>query len=62
MKGVQFITNADNQRQAVVIDLELLKTKPEKVEDLMDVLVAEARRNEPKSDWSEVREKLLKKR
>jgi ribosomal protein L18E len=58
MKGVNYLTDDQNRRTAVVIDIKTIEKHPEDVEDLIDILVAESRRNEPKRIWSEVKKKL----
>ena len=58
MKGVRYITDEGNQRKSVVIDIETIEKHPEEVEDLMDVIVAEARKHEPKRSWEDVKKDL----
>jgi hypothetical protein len=58
MKGIHYITDESNQKKAVVIELSTLQRNPQQVEDLLDVLLAESRKNEPKLDWEEVKQKL----
>ncbi len=59
MKGVSYITDDKNRRKAVVIDIETIEKHPEQVEDLMDVIIAESRKDEPKRDWEEVKKAIL---
>jgi len=59
MKGVSYITDAENRRKAVVIDIDTIAKYPEEVEDLLDTIVAASRRNEPKRDWEDVKKELL---
>ncbi len=61
MKGVSYITDDKNRRKAVVIDIETIEKHPDQIEDLMDVIVAESRKDEPKRDWEEVKKNLAKK-
>jgi len=61
MKGVNFITDDKNRRTAVIIDLKTIKQHQEDVEDLLDVIVAESRKDEPKRSWEEVKKSLKKK-
>ena len=58
MKGISYITDESNRKKAVVIELSTLERNPEQVEDLLDVLVAESRKNEPKLKWEEVKRSL----
>lgn len=60
MKGIQFISDENNHRKAVVIDLKTLEQNPNKVEDILDTLVAEARKEEPKLEWEKVKSDLKK--
>ena len=59
MKGVSYITDSENRRKAVVIDIDTIAKHPEEVEDLLDTIVAASRRNEPKRDWEDVKKELL---
>jgi len=61
MKGVDFITDDKNRRKAVVIEIKTIEQHPEEVEDLIDVIVAESRKDEPKRSWEEVKKSLKKK-
>ena len=61
MKGVDFITDDKNRRKAVVIDIKTIERHPEEIEDLIDVIVAESRRDEPKRSWDDVKKSLRKK-
>ncbi len=58
MKGIRYITDEDNHRKAVVIDIETIEKHPDQIEDLMDVIVAEARKDEPKRNWEDVKKDL----
>jgi hypothetical protein len=60
MKGVSFVMDDKNRRKAVIIDLKTLEQYQEDVEDLLDVVVAESRKDEPKRDWNEVKKSLKK--
>jgi hypothetical protein len=61
MKGVNFITDEKNRRKAVIIELKTIEQHQEEVEDLLDVIVAESRKQEPKRSWEEVKKSLKKK-
>lgn len=61
MKGVNFITDDKNRRTAVIIDLKTIEQHQEEVEDLLDVIVAESRKEEPKRSWDDVKKSLRKK-
>jgi hypothetical protein len=61
MKGVSYITNNKNQKTAVVIDLKTLKKYEEQLEDLLDMVIAESRAEEPSVSWDSVKKNLKKK-
>ena len=61
MKGVNFITDDKNRRTAVIIELKTIEQHQEAVEDLLDVIVAESRKDEPKRSWEDVKKSLKKK-
>ncbi|MHB8261825.1 MAG: hypothetical protein ACYDCN_13500 [Bacteroidia bacterium] len=61
MKGVSYITNEKNERQSVVIDLKLFKQHTEQLEDMLDVIIAEARKDEASIPFEKVMKTLKKK-
>lgn len=52
------MTDENNRRTAVQIDLKLFAQPQEDVEDLIDVLVAESRRDEPTSSLEDVLKRI----
>lgn len=61
MKGVNFITDDKNQRKAVIIQLKTIERHQEEIEDFLDAIVAESRKDEPKRSWEDVKKSLKKK-
>ncbi len=61
MKGVNFVTDNNNRRTAVIIDLKTIEKHPEDVEDFLDGIIAESRKDEPKRSWEDVKKSLKKK-
>lgn len=61
MKGISYITDDKNRRKALVIDLKTFKKNEEEIEDLLDVLIAESRKEEDSVPFEQVM-KLLKKK
>lgn len=61
MKGISYITDDKNRRKALVIDLKTFKKNEEEIEDLLDVLIAESRKEEESVPFEQVM-KLLKKK
>lgn len=47
MKGLSILFDERRKKRIAQIDLDLVRKDPEAIEDLLDVLVAESRRNEP---------------
>ncbi|MBK6829378.1 MAG: hypothetical protein IPG92_00910 [Flavobacteriales bacterium] len=47
MKGVSILFDERKKKRIVQIDMDAIRKDPEGLEDLLDVLVAESRRNEP---------------
>ncbi|MBI2060397.1 MAG: hypothetical protein HYT87_11565 [Nitrospirae bacterium] len=59
MKGVQFISDSDGRKKAVVLDL----ARHGRIwEDVYDSLVARSRRNEPRVKWEDVKKRLSSRR
>lgn len=61
MKGVTILTDEKKKRKILQIDIKEIAKNPEEFEDLVDVLVAESRKNEPKKNWDDVKQSLKKK-
>lgn len=61
MKGVSFITDENDRKKSVVIDLKTIEKYDEQIEDLFDIIIAESRKDEPSSPWEEVKKRLKKK-
>lgn len=61
MKGVSYITDDKNRKKAVVIEIKTLTQYEEQIEDLLDVIIAESRKDEPTVAWGDVKLRLKKK-
>ncbi len=46
LKGVSYVTDSNNKKIAVQIDLKLLQKYDEDVEDIIDGIIAESRKDE----------------
>ena len=55
MKGIQFVTNDEGKKTAVMIDLG---EHARLWEDFYDGLIAEQRKDEPRIPWSKLKEQL----
>ncbi len=60
MKGVNYVTDASNKKVAVQIDLKLLEKYDEEIEDLIDGIIAESRKEEERKPLDEVIKSLKK--
>lgn len=60
MKGVTFLTDETNKKKLLQVDIKEVAKNPEKFEDLLDVIIAEARKDEAKIPWAEAKKKLKK--
>ena len=58
MKGVSFVTDDNNRKTAVIIELKALEKNQKKIEDFIDVLIAESRKDEPKRSWQDVKKSI----
>lgn len=61
MKGVSYVTDSSNKKVAVQIDLKLLEKFDQDMEDLIDGIIAESRREEEKKPLAEVLKGLKRK-
>jgi len=58
MKGISYITDRENQKTAVIIDIKALSKYSEDVQDLLDGLIAESRKDDEKIPLSAVIKRL----
>ena len=61
MKGISYITNDNNLKTALVIDLKTLSRNDEEIHELIDVLVAEERKNDAAIPWEDAKKQLRQK-
>jgi hypothetical protein len=60
MKGLIFLTDVERNKTIVQIDLTEIRQRPDKVKDLIDILVATIRKNEKKIPWEKAKQQLKK--
>ena len=60
MKGVRIIHDETRKKRYVQIDLDLISKDREAVDDYLDVLVAESRKNDEMIPWEKAKEMLRK--
>ncbi|MCF8450106.1 MAG: hypothetical protein K9G49_09580 [Taibaiella sp.] len=60
MKGVSFVTNENNEKLAVQIDLKTLGRQRHAIEDLLDIIIAESRADDEDVSWEEAKKQLAK--
>ena len=58
MKGVTFITDETHNKRFVQIDLDQLEKSQGEVEDLLDVIIAESRKDDEEISWDELKQQL----
>ena len=61
MKGITIFKDEKNNRKVLQVDIKEVAKHPTQFEDLMDVLVAEARKDEKEIGWSAAKKQLRKK-
>ena len=61
MKGVTILTDEKKKRKILQVDIKQITKNPDEFEDLIDILVAESRKSEPKVSWEDVKKNLRKK-
>lgn len=58
MKGIRYITDSNDKKTAVVIDLKTIEKYEEEIHDFIDVLIAESRKNDENISWEELKKQL----
>ena len=58
MKGVTFITDETHNKRFVQIDLDRLEKHQGEIEDLLDVIVAESRKDDDEVSWEDLKKQL----
>ena len=61
MKGVTYVTDEQNKKVAVQIELKLLEKYDEELEDLIDGIIAESRNDEERVPLDKVIKSLKRK-
>jgi hypothetical protein len=61
MKGVTIFKDERNNKRFLQADIKEIAKRPNEFEDLMDILVAEARKDEKEVGWEEAKKQLRKK-
>lgn len=60
MKGVSFVMNDKNERVAVQIELKALTKHQEAIEDFLDAIIAESRKDDEDISWEDAKKELRK--
>lgn len=60
MKGVTILTDEKKNKKILQVDIDVIVKNPDEFEDLIDILVAERRKSEPKVAWETVKKNLKK--
>jgi len=60
MKGVNFVLNDKSERIAVQIELKTLSKHQEALEDLLEAIIAESRKDDEDVSWEDAKKELVK--
>ena len=60
MKGVTFLKDESNNKRILQVDIREVSKNPSKFEDLMDILIAEERKEEKRVSWTDAKKRLKK--
>ena len=58
MKGIHIVKDETSNKRYLQLDMEYLQQHPEEVEDVMDVITAELRKDEEEISWEELKKEL----
>lgn len=58
MKGICFLTNEKNEKIAVQINLKRLEEYQGEIEELLDVIIAQSRKDDLEVSWEELKQQL----
>jgi hypothetical protein len=58
MDGISYITDSDNRKKAVVIDLKVIEEHEDDVHDFIDSIIAGSRKNDELIDWEKAKNDL----
>jgi len=58
MEGISYITDNQNRKKAVVIDLKVIEDHEEDVHDFIDTIIAESRKGDEMIDWKKAKDSL----
>ena len=58
MKGVSIVRDITTNKEFLQIPIDLLDKKREEIEDMLDAIVADRRRNEPTIGLAELKKRL----
>jgi len=60
MKGITFLKDEKSNKKILQIDVKEVAKNPEKFEDLLDIIIAEARKDEKTIPWETAKKQLKK--
>lgn len=60
MKGVSVVTDISRKKRFLQIEINDLVKNPHKYEDMIDIIIAEERKNEKSVPWEDVKKRLKK--
>lgn len=60
MKGLSLLVDKKSKKEILQIEVKELVKNPQKFEDMLDVLIAEERKNEKSIPWEQAKKQLKK--
>lgn len=60
MKGLLLLVDKKSKKEILQIEVKELVKNPQKFEDMLDVLIAEERKNEKSIPWEQAKKQLKK--
>ncbi len=60
MKGFSLLVDKKSKKEILQIEVKELVKNPQKFEDMLDVLIAEERKNEKSIPWEQAKKQLKK--
>ncbi len=60
MKGIAILRNEGNNKVILQVDIGVAAKNPTMLEDIMDIVIAMARKDEKNISWKKIKEKLKK--
>lgn len=60
IKGISFVTNENNEKIAVQIDIKTIIKHHNEIADFLDIIIANSRKDDEDINWSNAKEEMKK--